>query len=74
MKYSKSKVLRHDVWHVLSSQYWLFVILLGLFLILIPFSTAGLPGQSIFNVEVTHAQIRFRFIHEIFSFLYIWQP
>lgn len=51
---------------MLSSQYWLFFILLGVFLILIPFSTAGLPGQSVFNVEVTHAQMRFRFIHENF--------
>lgn len=66
MKYSKSKILCHDIWYVLSSQYWLLVILLGIFLIFIPFSTAGLPGQSIFNVEVTHAQMRFRFIHEDF--------
>lgn len=66
MKYSKSKILRHDIWYVLSSQYWLFIILLGIFLVLIPFSTAGLPGQSVFNVEVTHAQMRFRFIHEDF--------
>jgi ABC-2 type transport system permease protein len=66
MKYSKYKVIRHDIWHVLSSKYWLFVILLGTFFILIPFSTAGLPGQSIFNIEVTHAQMRFRFIHQDF--------
>lgn len=38
------------------------------FTVMIPFSTAGLPGQSIFNMEVTHGQMRFRFIHEDFVF------
>ncbi len=35
-----------------------------LFLILAPFSTAGLQGDSIFNIEVTHDQMKFRLIHE----------
>ena len=42
--------------------------MLAAFTVMIPFSTAGLPGQSIFNMEITHGQMRFRFIHEDFVF------
>ena len=65
-KYSKWKIVRHDICHVISSQYWLFLLMLAAFTVMIPFSTAGLPGQSIFNLEVTHGQMKFRFIHEDF--------
>jgi ABC-2 type transport system permease protein len=34
------------------------------FSIAIPFLTAGLPGDSIYNIEVTHQQMKFRLIHE----------
>ena len=65
-KYSKWKIIRHDIWHVISSQYWMFLLMLATFTVMIPFSTAGLPGQSVFNLEVTHSQMKFRFIHEDF--------
>lgn len=38
--------------------------MLAFFIIAIPFFTAGLPGDSIFNVEVTHDQLKYRLIHE----------
>lgn len=56
----------HDMAHVITEQFWLFALLIGVFLVLIPFSTAGIPGESIFNLEMTHAQMKFRFIHENF--------
>lgn len=55
---------RHDFLLVLSKNGWIFLVGLVLFLLLIPFSTAGLPGSSIFNIEVTHDQMKFRLIHE----------
>ena len=54
----------HDFKYILSKNYWVFFITIAFFLILIPFSTAGLPGDSIFNIEVTHEQLKFRLIHE----------
>lgn len=38
--------------------------MLAFFIIAIPFFTAGLPGDSIFNIEVTHDQLKYRLIHE----------
>lgn len=61
---SSRRVLLHDFTYVLSKYYWIFIVTLALFLVLIPFSTAGLPGDSIFNIEVTHEQMKFRFIHD----------
>ncbi|MCU6761528.1 Uncharacterised protein [uncultured Roseburia sp.] len=61
---SNKRVLLHDFTYVLSKYYWLFIVTIALFLLLIPFSTAGLPGDSIFNIEVTHEQMKFRFIHD----------
>ncbi len=54
----------HDFKYILSKNYWVFFITIAFFVIVIPFSTAGLPGDSIFNVEVTHDQLKFRLIHE----------
>ena len=54
----------HDFLFVLSENCWIFLIGLAAFLLLIPFSTAGLPGDSIFNIEVTHDQMKFRLIHQ----------
>lgn len=54
----------HDFKYILSKNYWVFFVTIAFFLILIPFSTAGLPGDSIFNIEVTHEQLKFRLIHE----------
>lgn len=55
--------LGHDFRYVLGKNLWIFLLGLGIFLLLIPFSTAGLPGSSILNVEVTHNQMKFRLFH-----------
>ena len=46
--------------YVLQKNYWIFLIAFAFYLIMIPFFTAGLPGDSIFNIEVTHDQLKFR--------------
>ena len=43
---------------------WIFLAGTVIFLILIPFFTAGLPGDSIYNIEVTHDQLKFRLIND----------
>ncbi len=53
----------HDFSYVVKHHIWIFLLGLLAFLILIPFYTAGLPGDSIFNIEVTHDQLKFRLIH-----------
>ena len=60
----KKHVLMHDFGYVVSKNYWTFIVAMAAFFVLIPFSTAGLPGDSIFNIEVTHEQMKFRFLHE----------
>ena len=50
--------------YVLQKNYWIFLIAFAFYLIMIPFFTAGLPGDSIFNIEVTHDQLKFRLINE----------
>lgn len=52
-----------DLRYVLWKNGWIFLIGLAAFLLLIPFSTAGLSGSSIFNIEVTHQQMKFRLFH-----------
>lgn len=54
----------HDFVYVIRKNYWLLILFLILFLVLIPFSTAGLPGDSMFNLEYTHDQVKYRFLHE----------
>ncbi|MCD7923015.1 MAG: hypothetical protein LUG27_11410 [Clostridiales bacterium] len=54
----------HDLAYVFSKNYWILLITAAYFLITIPFLTAGLPGDSIFNIEVTHDQLKFRLIHD----------
>ncbi len=61
----------HDFGYVLKKNYWIFLIAVAFFLITIPFLTAGLSGDSIFNIEVTHEQLKFRLIHD--NYLYIVQ-
>lgn len=55
------KMQRHDFNQILMQSYGLAIIALILFLFLIPFTTAGLPGRSIFNIDHTHDQLKFRF-------------
>ena len=58
------KLLRHDAVFVFGRSGWIFPAGLLIFLILIPFFTAGIPEDSIFNIEVTHDQLKFRLINE----------
>lgn len=64
MKFSdKYRPGLHDFGFVLKKNGWICGVGMLVFLLLIPFSTAGLPGSSIFNVEVTHDQMKFRLFH-----------
>lgn len=60
-KYSDMKIFCYDMKQVFSRSYGILLLGLLFLALLIPFSTAGLPGNSIFNVEVTHQQMKFRF-------------
>ncbi len=53
----------HDFCYALEKNIWILPVGMITFLMLIPFGTAGLPGDSIFNIEVTHDQMKFRLIH-----------
>ncbi len=63
-EYKTGRIYLHDLKYVIQRSWWVFLITVILFLILVPFSTAGLQGDSIFNIEVTHDQLKFRLIHE----------
>ncbi len=56
--------MRHDAGFILGRSGWIFPVGLLIFIILIPFFTAGIPENSIFNIEVTHEQLKFRLINE----------
>ena len=60
----KLNIWRHDTAFVLGRNGWILLAGTVIFLILIPFFTAGLPGDSIYNVEVTHDQLKFRLIND----------
>ncbi len=62
-KTHKVRPALHDFGYVLKKNYWIFLVTVAFFLITIPFLTAGLSGDSIFNIEVTHDQLKFRLIH-----------
>jgi ABC-2 type transport system permease protein len=54
----------HDIKLVVGNVLWLFILSLVTFIIIIPFSTAGLGTNSIFNIEYTHQQLKYQFIYE----------
>ncbi|MCD7982485.1 MAG: hypothetical protein LUF32_09320 [Clostridiales bacterium] len=60
----KARPALHDLGYVVGRNYWLFLITVAYFLVTIPFLTAGLSGDSIFNIDVTHDQLKFRLIHD----------
>lgn len=61
----KSKTaFRHDRNYLFKMSGWILPAGIFIYLIFIPFLTAGLPGDSIFNIEITHDQLKFRLIHE----------
>jgi len=57
MKYS------HDFFVCLKKNIWISAVCLVVFLLLCPFSAAAVPSGSIFNLEVTHLQLKFRLFH-----------
>lgn len=60
----RKNIMRHDIGFILTKNGWIFLVGIVVFMILIPFFTAGLPGDSVFNIEVTHDQLKFRLINE----------
>ena len=63
---SKYNIFRHDFCQVLRKHIGILIIGVIIFLVLIPFSTAGMSGDSIFEIATTHEQMKFRFIGENF--------
>ncbi|SDB22251.1 hypothetical protein [Eubacterium oxidoreducens] len=62
----KSTIFSHDFKYVLRAHLAFILVGLCLFFILIPFTTAGIPDDSIFNINTTHNQLLFRFIGDDF--------
>ncbi|MDR1068660.1 MAG: hypothetical protein LBL36_05390 [Clostridiales Family XIII bacterium] len=62
----RSGAARHDVRRQLQGSLGFASAGFCVLLFLIPFSTAGIPGDSIFSVAVTHMQMKFRFIGDDF--------
>jgi ABC-2 type transport system permease protein len=60
------RAARHDVRRQLQGSLGFASAGFCVLLFLIPFSTAGIPGDSIFSVAVTHMQMKFRFIGDDF--------
>ena len=57
---------RHDLRRRLRDILPLALTGLCIFLFLIPFGTAGIPGDSIFDISVTHEQMKYRLIGDGF--------
>ena len=58
--------MRHDIRICARGNMPLAIAGLCVLLFLIPFSTAGIPGDSIFDISVTHLQMKFRFMADDF--------
>ena len=52
---------RHDFAVTLKQLFPLFIVALAVFSVAMPISTAAIPDASIFNVDYTHDQMKFRF-------------
>lgn len=62
------KTIRRHAWREVWKRNLLLPVLgLAVFLILFPVSTAGMPSSSIFNVEYTHDQLKYRFFDAAFA-------
>ena len=46
----KKNIIRHDIGFILGKNGWIFLVGTAVFMVLIPFFTAGLPGDSIFDI------------------------
>ncbi|MFT3952545.1 MAG: hypothetical protein QM689_11485 [Oscillospiraceae bacterium] len=60
-KFSDSAVILHDLKATAKKALPVLLILLGVNLLLIPFSTAAVSDRSIFNINYTHLQLKYRF-------------
>jgi|GEM_PF-2281104 len=60
------RIFRHDFVCTLRRSLGLVIAGMCIFLVLIPFATAGIPDNSIFNIDTTHDQMMFRFINQSF--------
>lgn len=60
--FSKKNFILHDSKMVLKKNIGWILLAVFVFLILIPFSTAGIPGDSIWEITTTHEQMKFRFL------------
>ena len=58
---SGSGILRHDFLLVMKQSRGLLLLGLIVFTVLFPVSTCAVPDTSIFNVDYTHQQLKFRF-------------
>ncbi|MCD7795321.1 MAG: hypothetical protein LUH46_10720, partial [Alistipes sp.] len=60
----KARPALHDLGYVVGRNYWLFLITAAVFMVTMPVHPAGVSGDSIFNIDVTHDQLKFRLIHD----------
>lgn len=65
--FDRRPILRHAWRETWTRNMLLPVIGLVVFIILFPVSTAGMPGSSIFNVDYTHDQLKYRFFDASFG-------
>lgn len=67
ISFDHRRVLRHDWNETWRHSLLLLVVGMAVFLVLIPISTAGMPATSIFNLEYTHDQLKYRFYDAAFA-------
>ena len=63
---SSKKMKRHDFRQAMRGHLGLSLGALAVMLVLGPFGTVGIPGDSIFEVAVTHDQMMYRFVRAPF--------
>lgn len=61
---AKPSIARHDFWVAAKQLVPLLLAALAVFLIAMPVSTAAIPDTSVFNLDYTHDQLKFRFWDE----------
>lgn len=65
--FERKGILRHAWLEIWTRNLLLPIAGLAVFLVLLPVSTAGMPGSSIFNIEYTHDQLKYRFFAASFG-------
>lgn len=64
-------LLRHDFAVVLKQLVPILLVALAVFAVLMPVSTAAIPSTSVFNLDYTHDQMKFRFWAEDVSYVVV---